>query len=95
MIIHVQAGDLLTIGAGSRLRTGESMRLFPDRASALACSHDSGRTTRPWPGADARNQRRELAELQVPGPRRRPPCTITLIQTPDKPIADAPHPALR
>lgn len=95
MILDAQAGDVLTVGAGLQLRTGEIMWLFPDRTSALVCWHDSGRTTRLWPGADARIQHRELAELEVPEPRGGKSHRPTPTQTTDKAFAGAPHPALR
>ncbi|NUP46317.1 MAG: hypothetical protein HOW97_03230 [Catenulispora sp.] len=90
MIIDGQAGDLLSAGN----RTGEILWLFPGRASAMVCWRDTGRTTRFWPGADARIQHRDLAELEVPEPRRMT-RTIPAMQTSDKDVADTPHPALR
>jgi hypothetical protein len=91
MTIEAQVGDLLSIGS----RTGEIVWLFPGRASAMVCWRDTGRTTRFWPGADARIQHRELAELEVPEPRRRKARANPAKQTSDKAFADAPHPALR
>jgi hypothetical protein len=65
-----KAGDLITVPGGWRKRTGEICFIPVGRLSVLVCWQDTGRTTLIWPGADARYQHRDLAELEAPRPRR-------------------------
>lgn len=67
---QTKAGDLITVPGSVKRRTGEITFIAAGRGSVFVCWKDTGRTTRMWPGPDARYEHRDLSELKVPPPRR-------------------------